>query len=90
MTPVWRVEFDERAERDLRGLAIRDRDRLLRFLRERVARSEDPRRLGEALRGPLKGLWRYRVGASRLLVEIRDERVTVVVVRVGNRREVYR
>lgn len=90
MKRVWRVEFDDLAERDLRGLAVRDRDRILRFLYERVRPSEDPRRLGEALTGPLKGLWRYRVGAFRILVEIQDERVTVFVVRVGNRRDVNR
>lgn len=90
MTPVWRVEFSEHADRDLRRLSARDRDRIFRFLQERVEGCDDPRRSGEALQGPLKGLWRYRVGAFRILVEIRDERVTVVVVRVGNRREVYR
>ena len=90
MTPTWRVEFSEEAERDLRKLTARDRHRVFRFLQERIERDEDPRRIGDALTGPRRGLWRYRVGDLRVLAEIVDRRVTVVIVEVGNRREVYR
>jgi mRNA interferase RelE/StbE len=86
----WRIELSPRAERRLGKLADRDRTRILRFLVERVATADDPRRLGEALKGPPHGLWRYRVGDFRVIVRIDDERITVLVLEVGNRREVYR
>ena len=60
--PAWRVEFDRAAVRDLRKLGVDAERRVLRYLRERIAGSEDPRRFGHALTGDRKGLWRYRVG----------------------------
>jgi mRNA interferase RelE/StbE len=69
--------------------------RITTFLRTRVADLENPRQLGEALQGArLGGLWRYRVGDHRILVNIKDEVLVVVVVMVmvavGHRGEVYR
>jgi mRNA interferase RelE/StbE len=90
MTSAWRIEFLPRARRRLNKLAERDRTRILRFLSERVAVAENPRYLGEALKGPPQGLWRYRVGDFRIIVQIEDERVTVLILDLGNRREIYR
>jgi mRNA interferase RelE/StbE len=59
-------------------------------LRERVAESDDPRKLGKALQGTLKGSWAYRVGDHRILCTILDSKVTVVVIEIGDRRELYR
>jgi mRNA interferase RelE/StbE len=89
-TPVWRVEFDRAAVRDLRRLGLDGERRILRYLRERISGSADPRRLGHALTGDRKGLWRYRVGDYRIVAAIEDERFVVLVVAVGHRREVYR
>ena len=60
------------------------------FIDERVAPGEDPRRLGKALKGPLGDLWRYRVGDYRILCDIQDGTLAVLVLQIGNRREVYR
>jgi mRNA interferase RelE/StbE len=57
---------------------------------ERVARSDDPRALGKALRGSLGDLWRYRVGDFRVLCDVQDGVLTVLVLQIGNRREAYR
>jgi mRNA interferase RelE/StbE len=87
---VWRVEFDRAAARDLRKLGSDAELRILRYLRERIAGMDDPRRLGQALTGDRKGLWRYRVGDYRIVASIEDDRFVVLVVTVGHRREVYR
>jgi mRNA interferase RelE/StbE len=87
---AWRVEFDRAAVRDLRKLGLEGERRVLRFLRERIAGSNDPRRLGHALTGDRKGLWRYRVGNYRIIAAMEDDRFVVLVVTVGHRREVYR
>ena len=89
-TADWRVEFDSTALRDLRKLGQEAEQRVLRFLRERIAGSEDPRRLGHALTGDRRGLWRYRVGDYRIVAAIEDDRFVVLVVALGHRREVYR
>ncbi len=85
----WRVEFDRDAARDLRKLDSRAQRQILRYLRERIATDEDPRRFGHALTRDLKGLWRYRVGDFRIVASIEDDRFVVLVVTVGHRREVY-
>jgi mRNA interferase RelE/StbE len=87
--PVWRVEFNQDAARDLRKLDVQAQRDILRYLRQRIATSEDPRRFGHALTGDLKGLWRYRVGYYRIVASIEDNRFVVLVVTVGHRREVY-
>ena len=87
--PVWHVEFDRDAARDLRKLDATAQRHILRYLRERIATEDDPRRFGHALSHDLKGLWRYRVGDYRIVASIEDDRFVVLVVTVGHRREVY-
>lgn len=87
---TWRVEVDERAAKELHSLDPSVRRRILRFLRERVATEEDPRRIGRQLQGQSAPLWRYRVGPYRLICSIEDGRLVVLVVRVAHRREAYR
>jgi mRNA interferase RelE/StbE len=85
----WTIEFDDRARRELRKLDAKVQKAILRYLRERIAGSGDPRRFGEPLRRNLSGLWRYRVDDYRVICRIEDERVVVVVLQVGHRRDVY-
>jgi len=88
---TWRIEFAESAARQVRKLDPAIARRLLRYLRERVAPLEDPRSLGAALKGDELGqFWKYRVGDYRIIAEIVDRQIRIVVLRVGHRREVYR
>jgi mRNA interferase RelE/StbE len=87
---VWEVEFDIRAAKSLERLSSADRERIRRFIDERLLRMDDPRTMGMPLSGALTGLWRYRVGDFRIIAKIIDERLVVLVVEVGHRREVYR
>ncbi len=87
----WRIEFHPQAEKELSKLDREVARKIVRFLRDRVAPLEDPRSLGEALKGPELGrFWKYRVGDYRLICHIQDQRVTILVVTVGHRRDVYR
>jgi mRNA interferase RelE/StbE len=88
---AWSVEFEAAAAKELSSLDRQSAKRITAFLRERVAPLEDPRTLGEALKGPRLGaFWKYRVGDFRIICAIEDGRLTVLVVRIGHRREVYR
>jgi len=87
---AWRIEIGEAARKDLSRLDKPTAKRIIGFLRERVATAEDPRSMGEALTGTLAGLWKYRVGPYRIISQIQDEAVTILVIRIGHRREVYR
>lgn len=86
---AWSIEFDAAAKKELAKLDRPVAKRILAFLKERV--KEDPRSLGAALRGPKLGeFWKYRVGDYRVICRIEDGRLCVLVVKIGNRREVYR
>jgi mRNA interferase RelE/StbE len=88
---AWKVEFDEDARKDLKKLNPQIAKRIISFLFDRLAKLENPRSIGEALHGPKLGeFWKYRVGDYRIISRIEDEVVTVVVVAIGNRREIYR
>lgn len=88
---VWQVEFDPDALKELKRLDRPVQIRLIAFLRDRLAPLDDPRSLGEALSGSRLGsYWKYRVGDWRIVCDIQDQRVVVRVLRLGNRREVYR
>ena len=86
----WRIEFLPNARRELRKLEQSVQRRLLQYLDQRVIASGDPRQLGKALSGAKGNLWSYRIGDYRIVCTIEDQRLVVVVVAVGNRREVYR
>jgi mRNA interferase RelE/StbE len=88
---VWTIEFAESAARQLRKLDPAIARRITAYLRERVASADDPRSLGAALKGDELGqFWKYRVGDYRLIAEIHDQEIRILVVRLGHRREVYR
>jgi mRNA interferase RelE/StbE len=88
---VWAIEFERSAERELDKLGREAAVRILRFLHDRLARLDDPRAIGEALKGArLGGFWKYRVGDYRIIAHIDDGAVRIVVVRIGNRREIHR
>jgi mRNA interferase RelE/StbE len=87
----WTVEVSAGARKALSKLDPAAARTILRFLDEKVARSADPRATGRALAGSeLGNFWRYRVGDYRVIVDIQDAKVTVLVVRIGHQREVYR
>jgi mRNA interferase RelE/StbE len=86
----WAYSFNETAHKQLKKLGRQAQREILAYLDERVASPESPRRFGKALKADLSGLWRYRVGDYRILCQIQDQQLIVLVVAVGHRRQVYR
>ncbi|MDP2827538.1 MAG: type II toxin-antitoxin system RelE/ParE family toxin [Sulfuricellaceae bacterium] len=87
---VWTIDYTDTAKGQLRKLDKQTARRIVDFMDERVTGQENPRSTGKALTGPLGGLWRYRVGDCRVICDIQDSALLVLVVQVGNRREIYR
>ena len=88
---AWRIEFERAAARELEKLDQKSKERILLFLRDRVAPLDDPRSTGQALKGERFGeFWRYRIGDYRVVGRIEDAETRIVVLRVGHRREIYR
>jgi mRNA interferase RelE/StbE len=87
---AWQIELTGAAQKQLKKIGHAEAKRIRDYLRERIQPLDDPRQLGKPLQGQLGELWRYRVGDYRLVAQIEDERVCVLVVRVGHRRDIYR
>ena len=81
--------MSETAAKQLGKLDKDEAKRITAYLRQRLARHDDPRALGKALAGPLGGLWRYRVGDHRIICDLQDDVLCVLVVKIGHRRDVY-
>jgi mRNA interferase RelE/StbE len=87
---AWTIDYADTAKQQLRKLDRQVARRIVDFMDARVAGSEDPRSSGKVLSGPLGAFWRYRVGDCRVICDIQDGALRVLVVQVGNRREIYR
>ena len=88
---AWQVELSSLARKNLNELDPQHARRILAFLHERVSALDDPRSIGEALKGSRLGaFWKYRLGDYRVITSIEDGALRILVVRIGNRREVYR
>lgn len=86
---VWTIEYADSTKAFLRKLDKQQARRIVDYMDERVATLDDPRSAGKALVGQLGGLWRYRVGDFRVVCDIQDGALRVLVVKVGNRKDVY-
>ena len=88
---AWKFNFTPKAEKQLAKLGKQEQTQILKFLLKRVALLENPRSLGEALQGSTyKGLWKYRTGDYRIICEIQDRDISILVFKIGNRREIYK
>lgn len=88
---AWKVELSSQALKALGQLDAQVARRILTFLHDRVAPLDDPRSIGEALKGSRLGeFWKYRIGDYRVISSIEDGALRILVVKIGNRREVYR
>ena len=86
---TWTVEFDDVATKELRKLDRQAQQEILRYFRERIATDEDPRRFGKPLARDMASLWRYRVRDYRMICHIEDDKLVVLVLRVGHRKDIY-
>ena len=86
---AWKIEYSSAARAQLRRLDRQMARRVVDYMDERVATRDNPRSIGQALTDPMRGLWRYRVGDCRIVCDIQDDILRVLVVRVGRRDRVY-
>lgn len=87
---AWRIKFNPHAQDELTRLDKAVQKRIIKFLEERLQKTENPREIGAPLRGDLKGLWKYRTGNYRLICKIQDDLIEILVLAVGHRRGIYK
>ncbi len=86
---TYKVRFTERAKKDLKKMDRHTAALILGWVRKNLEDCEDPRRHGKGLTANRSGQWRYRVGDYRLLAQIEDQTITILILNVGHRRDVY-
>lgn len=87
---AWTIDYTTTAKGQLRKLDKQMARRIVDYMDERIAVRNNPRSAGKSLVGPLGGFWRYRLGDYRIICEIQESVLRVLVVQIGNRREIYR
>ena len=87
---AWTINYADTAKQKLRKLDKQAAKTILDFLDQRIANLDNPRSSGKALTGPLGGLWRYRIMDYRIICEIQDSALCILVVTIGNRKSVYK
>lgn len=87
---AWTVEVSAFAQKQLGKLDKPVAKRIVDWLEDRIEGCKNPRHFGEPLSGEMAGLWRYRIGDFRVICEIRDQRLVVLALSIGHRREIYR
>ena len=86
---AWTIEYDPRAVKDLKKLDRKIQREILDYMDDRIATAKDPRAFGKPLRASKFGLWRYRVRDYRIICELQEKRLVVLVVAIGHRRTIY-
>ena len=88
---VWRINLEKGAKKDLANLDKPAARRIIKFLNDRISNLDNPRSIGESLKGSRLGaFWKYRIGTYRIIASIEDNTLTILVIRIGHRRDVYR
>ena len=87
---AWTLRFTETALKQLKKLDKQTSDLITRVLEQKIARTADPHLFGKALTGELRGYWRYRIGDYRIICELKDQELIILVLAIGHRREIYK
>ena len=85
----YEVAYTQQAVRELRKLDRYTRDLILSWIEKSLVGCSDPRRYGKGSTANRSGQWRYRIGDYRLIAEIDDGKVTILLLSIGHRREIY-
>jgi mRNA interferase RelE/StbE len=86
---AWTINYTDTARGQLSKLDKQTARRILDYMDKRVSGQDNPRSSGKALTGPLGGLWRFRVDDYRIICDIQDEFVVILVLKIGHRGKVY-
>ena len=86
----YSVEYSKQAVKDLKKLDKYTRSLILGWIEKNLVNCENPRLHGKSLVANHSGEWRYRIGDYRILAEIQDEKVIILVLQIGHRRDIYK
>ncbi len=86
---AWIIKFSETAIKQLKKIDIAASKRIMKYLRDRLMNQDDPTVFGKPLLHDKSGLWRYHIDNYRMICEIKNDEVIILVLRVGHRKDIY-
>ena len=86
---IYTVDYDKKARKQLRKMDLSVSSKIYDWIGKHLEGSENPRAYGKALKGTWEGYWRYRVGDYRIIADIQDDKIIILVTEVGHRKEIY-
>jgi len=87
---AWKIKYLKSIQKEIRKINKGEQKKIREYLEDRIANADDPRKFGKALKGTHSEFWRYRVGQYRIICEIDDSEIVILVIRIGHRKDVYR
>ncbi|WP_303850298.1 type II toxin-antitoxin system RelE/ParE family toxin [Seleniivibrio woodruffii] len=87
---AYKIKLTKTAEKELSKLEKQTAARIVKFLRERLSASDNPKSLGKQLTGSMCQFWRYRVGDYRIICDIQDNELVILALHIAHRKEVYK
>jgi len=87
---TWKIKYLKSVQKDMRKIDQKDQTRIREYLESHIAHSDNPRNFGKLLKGSYSEFWRYRVGNYRIVCELDDTSITILVLRVGHRKDIYK
>ena len=85
----WTIKLGKKVEKTLSKLDKKAQIKIFEFLGQ-LEKKDNPRKDGKPLTGEFQGFWRYRVGDYRIMCDIKDKEISIVVIRIAHRKEVYK
>ncbi len=86
----YKIEFSDIAVKNLRKMDSASRKKVLEYIKDVISKVDNPRLIGKSLVGNLKGLWRYRTGNFRILCQITDQQMLILIVKIAHRKDIYK
>jgi len=86
----YKILFEKNADKQLKKIDTTQQRIIVNWIAKNLENTNDPRILGKSLKGNLRDYWRYRVGNYRIIAEIDDEEVRILIIEVGHRKDIYK
>lgn len=86
----YQIIFNKKADKQLRKIDIIQQRMIVNWIERNLENTDDPKKLGKALKGNLKNYWRYRVGDYRIIAEINDDEIKILIINIGHRKDIYK
>ena len=85
----YKVVYEKKAIKNLSKIDKNQQKMIFAWIEKNLVNTKEPKKYGKTLKGNLKEYWRYRVGNYRVLADINDDQIQIIIFNVGHRKDIY-